>query len=415
MKKCIACILSIIIIVSQFSFNMVSAEEINKNALMVVESYSEQNYTVEREDRSIKSSDNSGKVLLEYYYDKVVLNSTDANAVKINRLMQQECEAFFEDDMSWCSENPPMYENEYYVKSAQGIVTKNANGIFSIKYCSSWYMGGVYNINYNGLNYNLKDGSVLKITDLFSMSDNEVLNYIKTETKEYIDQHPDMNSSKSYQYVIGNPDIQWKSYGLGALEKDIPMPKKPVLKPLMFKKTKQRLADEFNRAIQWYWKEEKAKEEYIKWLPKKDLDKYLKDKEPDEEVERALNSFYDEILEEGRNKVLKKAGERAKSQSTDNNSNRSYSDNRVSYKSYEEDVRETKRHQFSFVDAEGNYRRWGDGFIDCKGNYVRWGGTFVDGAGNYVNWGNSFVDGSGSYRRWGDDFVDGAGNYVRVP
>lgn len=193
MKKCIACILSIIIIVSQFSFNMVSAEEINKNALMVVESYSEQNYTVEREDRSIKSSDNSGKVLLEYYYDKVVLNSTDANAVKINRLMQQECEAFFEDDMSWCSENPPMYENEYYVKSAQGIVTKNANGIFSIKYCSSWYMGGVYNINYNGLNYNLKDGSVLKITDLFSMSDNEVLNYIKTETKEYIDQHPDMS------------------------------------------------------------------------------------------------------------------------------------------------------------------------------------------------------------------------------
>lgn len=236
----------------------------------------------------------------------------------------------------------------------------------------------------------------------------------KNELTRWVDAC-DMNSSKSYQYVIGNPDIQWKSYGLGALEKDIPMPKKPVLKPLMFKKTKQRLADEFNRAIQWYWKEEKAKEEYIKWLPKKDLDKYLKDKEPDEEVERALNSFYDEILEEGRNKVLKKAGERAKSKSTDNNSNRSYSDNRVSYKSYEEDVRETKRHQFSFVDAEGNYRRWGDGFIDCKGNYVRWGGTFVDGAGNYVNWGNSFVDGSGSYRRWGDDFVDGAGNYVRVP
>lgn len=27
----------------------------------------------------------------------------------------------------------------------------------------------------------------------------------------------------------------------------------------------------------------------------------------------------------------------------------------------------------------------------------------------------SFVDASGAYRRWGDDFVDGAGSHVRCP
>lgn len=138
--------------------------------------------------------------------------------------------------------------------------------------------------------------------------------------------------------------------------------------------------------------------------------------EKDPEVEKAMDAFFDEILEEGRKAALEKAGQSAaKRNSNYHNSGDNYSVGVVSHKSYEEDLRETKINQFSFVDASGSYRRWGDTFVDCKGNYVRWGGTFVDGAGNYVAWGNSFVDGAGSYRSWGDDFVDGAGNYVRIP
>jgi len=220
--------------------------------------------------------------------------------------------------------------------------------------------------------------------------------------------------SKACRYVLSYPDIKWQSYGQGDLEKDVEYPKEPEFTMFMFKKTKEKLVADYNRRVANYHKEVQAKENYMKSLPEIELKRYFKSIEVDPAVEKALQAWCDEVLEQGRKEALAKAGERAKSRSTSSyNSSGNYSDNGNSYKSYEEDVRETKRHQFSFVDAEGNYRRWGDGFIDCKGNYVQWGGTFVDGAGNYVSWGNSFVDGGGSHRRWGDDFVDGAGNYVR--
>lgn len=224
------------------------------------------------------------------------------------------------------------------------------------------------------------------------------------------------SNSKSYQYIMSSPVVQWKSYGLGDLEKEISIPEKPVFKPLMLSRTKERLTEEYNRNVDYYQREVQAKKAYIQTLSKEDLEKYYKSKKSDPEVEKALKSFYAEILEEGRKEALEKAGQRAKSRyENSEKSGKSCSSEEESYKSYEEDLRETNINQFSFVDAEGNYRRWGDGFIDCKGNYVRWGSAFVDGAGNYVQWGNSFVDGGGSYRNWGDDFVDGAGNYVRVP
>lgn len=222
--------------------------------------------------------------------------------------------------------------------------------------------------------------------------------------------------SKACRYVLSCPNIKWQSYGQGDLEKDIEFPKKPEFTMFMFKKTKEKLVADYDRKVANYHMEVQAKEKYIKSLPEIELKRYFKSIEVDPAVEKALQAWCDEMLAQGRKDALRKAEAQIKARShISNNSNSSTSDHQTanSYKSYEEDVRETKRHQFSFVDAEGNYRRWGDGFIDCKGNYVQWGGTFVDGAGNYVSWGNSFVDGGGSHRRWGDDFVDGAGNYVR--
>lgn len=224
--------------------------------------------------------------------------------------------------------------------------------------------------------------------------------------------------SKACCYLLSCPDIKWKSYGQGCLEKDIEIPEEPEFSVFMFKKTKEKLIVDYNRRLSNYYLEIQAKEKYIKLLPEIEIKRYFKSITVDPALEKAMQAEIDEILEEGRKKALKKAEEQiqARKHSTSNAyTSTAVSHQTNSYKSYEEDMRETKIRQFSFVDAQGNYRRWGDTFVDCKGNYVRWGGTFVDGAGNYVKWGNSFVDGSGSYRNWGDNFIDGAGNHVRVP
>lgn len=96
----------------------------------------------------------------------------------------------------------------------------------------------------------------------------------------------------------------------------------------------------------------------------------------------------------------------------------SYSSSAVNFRhsrnkyNYTDDLNDIKKRQFSFVDASGAYRRWGDDFIDFKGNWCSWGTGFYDYDGNYIKWGNSYKDSSGAYRRWGDDFIDGAGRWV---
>lgn len=74
----------------------------------------------------------------------------------------------------------------------------------------------------------------------------------------------------------------------------------------------------------------------------------------------------------------------------------------------------SNNYDLTFVDAQGNYRKYGDSFIDTKGNYCNWGDGFYDYDGNYIHWGGTFKDSSGAYRYWGEGFYDGAGRWVNI-
>ena len=77
-------------------------------------------------------------------------------------------------------EYPPYYGP--YVNYATAKVTNNSDGILSIKMTTDWHMGGVYNTNVYGLNYNLNTGEELKLTDVFSLSAGEIEDYLKSQT-----------------------------------------------------------------------------------------------------------------------------------------------------------------------------------------------------------------------------------------
>lgn len=138
----------------------------------------------------------------------------------------------------------------------------------------------------------------------------------------------------------------------------------------------------------------------------------------DAESRKMLNKWYEYNNKKGKwTRVLEpNTGNSANNNTNRNNTYNSNSQsNGSTYKSYEQDVREMKIKQFSFVDCSGAYRKWGDTFIDHKGNYCSWGSGFYDYDDNYIHWGNTYKDSSGAYRHWGDDFVDAAGNYVKLP
>lgn len=143
-----------------------------------------------RDDRSVKNND---KLLAEWYFDKVEIKDKNEVAIKINNYMQKECTDFFNSEMDFRKnviESPSPY-NESYINTYQAKITKNSDGILSIAYKGEWYLGGVYNIDYKGINFDLKTGDNLKLTDIFSVNEEEIENYLKTEVKKYIDNNPD--------------------------------------------------------------------------------------------------------------------------------------------------------------------------------------------------------------------------------
>lgn len=154
--------------------------------------------TLQKEDRSIK--DENGNVVIEYYYDKAVLEGAENNPQfsNINQMLQEDCDSFFSEngDMKEEYEVVPDERKQELVEYpfqciTTGEISFNQNGILSVKLMEEWYMGGVYNVNYHGENFDLETGERLELTDCFSMSEEETLEYLRNQTKAYIDSHPD--------------------------------------------------------------------------------------------------------------------------------------------------------------------------------------------------------------------------------
>ena len=148
--------------------------------------------TIVRDDRSVK--DGTGKLLAKWYYDKAVLEETTDAMKQINNLIQKECNEYFEADDDFKEDilmSPPQLDGEWYSNYSEAEVTTNREGILSIKREQFFFMGGVANVNYYGLNYNLISGEELNLQDVFSMGGDQICDYLKKQTIEYINDNPE--------------------------------------------------------------------------------------------------------------------------------------------------------------------------------------------------------------------------------
>ncbi len=132
---------------------------------------------------------NSGKVKAKVYYKKPVLKGKSSAVKKINKAISKDCksflapesvEAIYEYASDAAKYDPDIKEEYYYYATSK--VTYNKKGIISIKVKTHWYAGGVVNTDVYGLNYSLKTGKKLYLTNVCSGSKktikNKVLNKI---------------------------------------------------------------------------------------------------------------------------------------------------------------------------------------------------------------------------------------------
>lgn len=138
-------------------------------------------YSVVEHDNSIRNAE--GEVLVNIRYQRVILDSTQ------NPLWENVNEYILEDYRSF-------QENVAYVKETSaeeweemlqstGIlygnlmancsarVVNNSGGLFSIRMQREWFMGGVFNVDYHGLNFDLNTGEVLPLSRLSDLAEAE--------------------------------------------------------------------------------------------------------------------------------------------------------------------------------------------------------------------------------------------------
>lgn len=128
-------------------------------------------YTISKTDRS-KTYVGASTCKANVYFERVILKGKSSAVKKINKQIKKECTKFLKSDqvkdLLEYAKQRSQYTDElksidYYAKSK---VTYNKKNIISIQIETFWWSGGVSNTNRYGMTFNLKNGKLLKLTDV---------------------------------------------------------------------------------------------------------------------------------------------------------------------------------------------------------------------------------------------------------
>ena len=138
-------------------------------------------YSMVESDDSIRND--NGDVLIKILYQQIILDTTGQPQWQlINEAIRRDY-SLFREEVAYLRETPPeewermlqdmgsLYGNLMATRSAS--VTNAADGILSIRVQQDWFMGGVFNHDQYGLNFNLMTGEPLSLAVLSDLPPKE--------------------------------------------------------------------------------------------------------------------------------------------------------------------------------------------------------------------------------------------------
>lgn len=145
-------------------------------------------YNIERKDHSI--SDENGNVLLEHFYDLVVLEGETEAIQAINAALEADYQQFVESNKSVNQDSVAQFggnPNLTLTNAMSGQVTFNEHGVISIVHSLNWMMGGIHNVVYSAMTFDLNTGEKLTLPTLFmDTPKNSVEAYVEAKAIQYI-------------------------------------------------------------------------------------------------------------------------------------------------------------------------------------------------------------------------------------
>ncbi len=183
----ILCSIVLYYLITKPAENPVKTSNNNDKPVIVEEEFPDSvEYKIEKDELSFENTEQG--LYLTQYFEKVVITDKGDNFKKINDHIQKHSDRFIDE----AKENESFVEDEEYRSNmnysnyCSASVTKNSDGILSIKITRVWFMGGVSNVDSYGLNYDLKTGEELNVANYLGMSKSETESYFKEESKKQI-------------------------------------------------------------------------------------------------------------------------------------------------------------------------------------------------------------------------------------
>lgn len=147
-------------------------------------------YTVEKKDHSIR--DDQGNICVEQCYDLVVVSGEDPVVDAMNQHLQSRYEYY----VSELPSDPEEIQSYIDMSAASGGYafsnsvmvqeTHNGNGILSLLYTSSWFMGGGASSIYTTDVYDLETGSTLTAAEALKVDEAVLTCCLKDTIRKYI-------------------------------------------------------------------------------------------------------------------------------------------------------------------------------------------------------------------------------------
>lgn len=169
-------------------------------------------YEIQRKDHSYRNA--SGQVMIQAFYDLVVLKGDSPAIQKINEAIEVDYQEYVSETtqaISWAKDDAHLTSD--YHTTASASVNRNSGGILSIGIGTSWMMGGVHNVNSYALTFNLKTGESAVLPDLFpDMSKASLERLVKEEVKTYIKENPNRSWFDDAEETVDAYDIDEMKY-----------------------------------------------------------------------------------------------------------------------------------------------------------------------------------------------------------
>lgn len=135
-----------------------------------------------------------GQLLIEFYYDQVILQGGSEAVERINRQIEEDHQQFIQKRAQAIRDyGDSLYldpDDKLFMPFTDNVyagVAYNTNGIISISLVVDWLMGGVGNFEPYNMTFDLNTGELLTAADLFPVTGDSLILELQSITLDYLD------------------------------------------------------------------------------------------------------------------------------------------------------------------------------------------------------------------------------------